>query len=333
MFKPLLAVIFAAFFAGSAFAAGPAQIWRLEITASQEGIVEVPEIDLLDSSDASVLDLIRSYTHEETAAVGAATWSISHNMGIQSKFSDVSIIAYDVDVVAPGEYYLNTNTMVLSYRSHLAWEEVEYFSGDPAPATPEIGDVWYSVVGDAFTQWDGGAWVAMTVSTTTAALPQPNAIEATSVTMVTGAGLPATGGAAANNDVEIVFPEPVVGAATIIGSSFDTVANDRPGDAIPPSELIPNRAAVVAFDGNAASWFKSRRAPTQRSPLALQYTFWVGDPSRYPNVAEYTITARKTETAPRSWQLMYWMDGGWKLADQQAGIKFEDGETKSFPID
>ena len=70
----------------------------------------------------------------------------------------------------------------------------------------------------------------------------------------------------------------------------------------------------------------------------MQYTYWVGDaqdpgassparqPGRWPNVVEYAITAPKKGTAPRSWRLMYWYQGGWKLADQQAAMRFEEVE-------
>jgi hypothetical protein len=331
MLKSLFAVVFTAFFTVSAFAAGPSQIWRLEVTSGEEGIVEITEIGLLDESDASVVDLIRTYTYEETAAIGSAAWSVSHNMSIQTKFSDVNVIAYDVDVVAPGTWYLITSTAVLNYRSHLSWDEVEYLTTDTPPASPELGDVYYSPSADLFYEYDG-VWNVLTVTSGTS-LPQPNMIEPTLVTKVPGVGGPAAGGPAANDVVDITFPEPVVGAATIMGSSFDNTAVNRPGEAIPPSELIPNRKGTVAFDGNTASWFKSSRAPTENNPLAIQYTYWVGDFNRFPTVSKYTISVRTTETAPRSWRLMYWEEGGWKKADQQAGIRFEDGETKTFDIE
>lgn len=327
MLKSLLAAAFTALFTASTFAAGPAQIWRLEVTAGAEDIVEISELQLMETSGGSnAVDLIRTFTFNETDPAGSATWSISHNLGVQQKLTSVDVIAYEVTTVAPGDYFYNTSSLVLSVRTNLGYDELEYVISETAPTTPEVGDIWFKSSTTEFSSWNGATWDLLTVTSTTSALPQPTAIDPDTTDIV----LDPLG---ENNTVELTFSQAVVGAATVRGISFDTPANDRPGVAIPPVEQLENRPGAAVFDNNTASWFKSVRAPTERNPLALQYTYWVGEPDRYPNVIEYSITVRTTETAPRSWRLMYWMDGGWKLADQQAGIRFEDGETKTFAVD
>ena len=168
---------------------------------------------------------------------------------------------------------------------------------------------------------------------TTGALPIPETITPDSISWIASAGLPSTGGNARNDVVEIDFPQSVVGAVTVRGPSFDMVSSNKPGTAVPVITGLENRPAAAAFDGNKGSWFKSRRAPTERSPLQLQYSFWVGDPTRYPNVVEYAVTAKNKETAPRSWKLKMYKDGRWVTIDQQAGMRFEEGETRVFSID
>lgn len=251
MFKSIIATI-AMLFATAAFAVGPSQIWRLEISASSEGgIVEVAEVGLLNSSDVNTTDLIRGYAFEET--VGSTTWTISHNLGIQTGKTSVDVVAVD-GLLAP--------------------------------------------------------------------------IEPVSVTIVD------------ENTVEVVFSEAATGTAGITGISFDSPAANMRGTDVPVIEFLENRPGAAAFDGNTGSKFKSAKAPTELAPLVLQYTFWIGDKAdpdamdegRWPNVTSYTITAPNKDTAPRSWKLFYWFDGQWKLADQKAAIRFENGETKTFDI-
>ena len=330
----VLAAIFA-LFTTAALAAGPSQQWRLEVSGTDEGVLEIAELELRTvKGGASVIDLFRNYTFEESNPVGSTTWSIAHNLGVQAKTTSVTIIANAVDVVAPGDWFHNTVALKLYQRTNLAYDEVEYVSGTTGgePLTPEVGDVFYDTLLTVFSQWDGALWQPITVTLTTGALPVPDKVEADTITKIAGAGLPATGGAAANDTVEITFPEPVVGAATVRGSSFDTPSANRPGVAVPVIEGLENRPAAAIFDGNKGSWFKSKRAPTLRSPIAIQYTYWVGDSSRFPNVVEYAITAKNKVTAPKSWILMMYKDGKWVQVDQQAAMRFEAGETRVFEV-
>lgn len=245
MLKKLIAAAFALAFTASSFAAGPAQIWRLEVTRAAEDIVEISEIELREAEGgANVTEMIRTYTHEQTPH--AAVWVVNHNQDLREDRSTVTVAAENVldEAVEPDS---------------ITWND--------------------------------------------------------------------------ENTMTIVFSVPVDGSMFLRGFTLDTPAANRPGIAVPVVEGIENRPAAAAFDKNMASWFKSKRAPTERSPLAIQYTYWVGEPTRFPNVVEYTITVRKATTAPQAWVLMYWEGAGWKKADQQAGIRFEDGETKTFAVD
>lgn len=334
MFKTITFAVLA-IFSSIVLAVGPSQQWRIDITGSESGNVEVAEIELREISGGnSVVDLFRNYTFEVTDPAGLATWSIPHNLGIQRNTMSVDVIAYAVDVVAPGDWFYNPNTYTLYKRTNLSYESVEYALGPTGgePTTPEVGDIFYDTLLLVFSQWDGAVWQSLTVTSTINALPIPNSVIADSIIYVLGTGLPATGGPSANNTVEITFPEVVVGAATIHGASFDMASTNRSGSAIPVIEGLENRPASAAFDGNKGSWFKSSRAPSENSPLSLQYTYWVGDPSRYPNVVEYTITAITKDSAPKSWKLQMYKDGQWITVDQKSAIRFENGETKVFTI-
>ncbi len=336
MFKTFVLALVFTVFSGVLWAAGPAQMFRFDITGAEEGIVEIAEIELRATpGGASVVDLFRNYTFEESTPAGAATWAITHNLGIQRRTGKVVVIANAVDVVAPGDNFVHTGTGVLSQRTNLTYVELEYVTGDTGeePATPEVGDIFYDNLLATFSQWDGAAWQPMTVTTTSSALPVPDSVEADSVTWLPSGALPAQGGAALNNDVEVTFSQPVVGAATVFGASFDTPGTNRPALAVPIIEGFERRPAAAAFDGNKASKLKSKRAPTFRSPMTIQYTFWVGDPSRYPSITEYAITAPKKLTAPKSWTVMMYKDGQWVQIDQQASMRFEDGETRVFSVD
>ncbi len=332
----VLAALFT-LFATMVWAAGPSQQWRLDITGAESGNVEVAEIELRTApGGASVTDLFRNYTFEESAPAGSLTWSLPHNLGTRIGTTDVTVFAYAVDVVAPGDWFYNTTTLELYQRNNLAYDMVSYTmvaTLGAEPASPEVGDVVLYSDTSQFAQWDSATWAIQSVTPTTAALPVPDEVAPTSITKVPGSGLPATGAANANNTVDIVFPQAVVGAASVRGASFDTPTAGRPVTAIPVIEHFERRAAAAAFDGNKGSWIKSKRAPSQRSPLTLQYTYWVGDPSRYPNVVEYTITAKTKDSAPKSWKLLMYKDGQWITVDQQAAIRFEDGETRVFTID
>ncbi len=335
--KIVFAALFAVLTTATAWAAGPAQMWRLDITGSESGAVEIAEMELRETAGgASVVDLFRNFTFEESAPAGAATWTITHSLGIQVKTAGVDVIAYAVDVVAPGDHFFIMATEVLSVRTALAYEEVEYTSGDTAsrPASPVDGQKYYNTQLGYFEYWNdtGGTWDPLVYSTVTA-LPIPDEVEPDTVTWLPSGALPAAGGPARNDAVEITFLEPVVGGATVTGASFDTPSTNRPGDAVPVIEGFERRPGAAVFDGNKASKFVSKRAPTFRSPLTVQYTFWVGDQSRYPNVVEYTITAPKKLHAPKSWTLMMYKDGQWVAVDQQAAMRFEDGETRVFSID
>lgn len=331
--KAFLSALLAAFIAFPVWAAGPAQQWQLEITGTDEGVAEVAEIELRTSPGGeSVLELFRNYTQDEPTA--SSTWTVNHNLGIQAIKSSVTIIAYAVDAVAPGDYFYNPNTGVLNVREVFAYVEVEFEEGPTSglPASPEVGDIYRDTDLTVFLEYDGAAWNPLTVTSTTGAMPVPDAVTADAVNWIASAGLPSGGGAARNDVTEIEFPQAVVGAVTVRGPSFDMVSTNRPGVAVPVITGLENRPGAAAFDGNKGSWFKSRRAPTMRSPLQLQYTFWVGDPTRYPNIVEYAITAKKKETAPRSWKLKMYKDGRWVTVDQQAGMRFEEGETRVFSI-
>ena len=350
---------------GIAWAAGPAQQWRWEFTGAEEGNLEVAEIEIrIVPGGDSVLELFRNYTHEVTDPAGMATWSIPHDLGVQRKTTSVAVIAYDVDVVAPGDYYYNTISRKLSVRDLYAYTEIDFWSGTIGatggePPTPALSEVFYNSDTDEFTQWNGAAWTPLTaevdqvfydatgdefykwdgatintfsVTQTASAFPVPNLIEPDTTTLVPGAGLPATGGPGANNTVVLEFPEPVVGGATIRGASFDTPATSKPGVAVPVIVGLENRPSAAAFDGNKGSWFRTKRAPTFRNPVQLQYTYWVGDPTRYPNVIEYAITAKSKEGAPKSWTFAMYKDGQWVQLDQQAAMRFEDGETRVFQV-
>jgi len=336
MFKNFVLAALFVLFTSPVWAVGPSQQWRLDITGAENGIVEVAEVELhTTEGGSSAIDLFRTFTYEESSPAGSTTWSIPHNLGIQLKTGSATIIANAVDVVAPGDWFYNPNTFELYQRTNLAYDSVDFVSGptNGEPANPEVGDVFFDNVLETFEQWNGFTWEALTVTSTTSALPVPDSVTPTSVTFVPAAGVPATGGPAANNTVEIVFPEAVVGAATIRGASFDTPSSNKPGTAVPIIEGFENRPAAAAFDGNKGSWFKSNRAPTLNSPLSLEYTYWVGDPSRYPNVVEYAITAVNKDSAPKNWKLMMNKDGAWVTVDQQSSIRFDDGETRTFSVE
>ena len=365
MFKNFVFAAFLLLVTGVAMAAGPAQQWRWEFTGAEEGVLEVAEIEIRAAPGGeSVMELFRNYTHEVTDPAGMSTWSIPHDLGVQRKTVSVAVIAYDVDVVAPGAYFYNTISKKLSVRDIYAYTEVDFLSGTIGttgnePPTPDIAEVFYNTDTAEFTQWNGSAWTPLTVEVdsvfydatgdefhkwdgatinlfavtqTSSALPVPNQIEPDTTTIVPGAGLPATGGPGANNTVELVFPENVIGGATIRGASFDTPVTNRPGVAVPVIVGLEKRASAAAFDGNKGSWFKSKRAPTFRNPLTLQYSYWVGDPDRYPNVVEYAITAKSAEGAPKSWTFSMYKEGQWIQLDQQAAMRFEDGETRVFTV-
>ena len=334
MFKTLIAAAVTLLISLPLLAAGPSQQWRLDITGSEGGIVEVAEIELRSTAGGeNVTDLIRTYTFEETSAGGLSTWAFSHNLGVQRLRTEADIVAFAVDVVAPGDWFFNPDTDILNQRTHLQYIEVEFEVSETAPVDPELGDVYYDPTPGDFYEYDG-SWTPITVTSQTTPLPQPDIIEADTVTFTPAPAFPvAGGGPAATNDAEITFPQNVVGAVTITGISFDTPANNRPGVAVPVIELLDNRAAAAAFDNNKGSWFKSRRGPTFRSPLTLQYTYWVGDPDSYPTVVEYAITAKNADSAPQSWTFMHYKDGQWVQLDQQAGIRFEDGQTRVFSVE
>jgi len=331
MLKTLIAAAFALLITIPAFAAGPSQMWRLEVTGTDEGVLEISEIGLhAVAGGDSVTDLIRNHTFEESNPAGATSWSIPHNLGIQHKTASVTIYAYAVDVVAPGDYYYNDVTQILNVRDVLQYTELDFVSGPTGgePTTPEIDDIFYDNQLLAFAKWDGNLWIPLLVTVENGVLPQPDVVEADTIDIVNGTG-PLLG---VNDSVEITFPESVVGAVTTRGFSFDTPAVNRKGSAVPVIEGLENRPSAAAFDGNKGSYFKSKRVPTERNPLALQYTYWVGDPARYPNIVEYSITAKDTETGPKSWKLMMNVEGQWITVDQQSGYRFEDGETRVFPI-
>ena len=367
MFKNFVLAAVLAVFTGLAIAAGPAQIFRIDITGAEDGVVEIADIEFrATAGGASLVDLFRNYTFEEASPAGATTWSITHSLGIQVKTAEVTYIANAVDVVAPGDYFHHTGTGVLSVREPLAYVEVDYITAASGPTgsepgSPVAGDFYYDTTLGEFTQFNGAAWashhapvddevyydtiaagfniwaatvwVPLTPTATTSALPIPDSVTADTITWLPSGALPAAGGPALNNDVELTFPQAVVGAATIRGASFDTPGSNRPASAVPIIEGFERRPAAAVFDGNKASKLKSKRAPTFRSPMQIQYTFWVGDPSRYPNIVEYTITAPKQLSAPKSWTVMLYIDGQWVQVDQQAAMRFEDGETRVFSID
>jgi len=342
MIKNFVLAAFMLLITSPLWAAGPSQMWRLEVTGSEDGILEISEIELREAAGgSSATELFKNYTFEVTDPAGLTAWSINHNLGVQRKKAKVDVIAYDVDVVAPGDYYHNENLHILSLRTHLSYDEIEFIEGltGGEPISPEIGDVFYDTQLQLFSEWDGAVWIVFTPTVENGALPQPNSIEADSVdntdvlVFIPGPPTQATGGTGANFVVELAFSEAVVGAATVRGASFDSPSVNQPGVSVPVIEGYERRASAAAFDGNKGSWFKSSRAPTERTPIAIQYTYWVGDPTRYPNIVEYAITAKEKDSAPKSWKLMMYKDGGWSTVDQQASIRFEDGETRVFSID
>ena len=93
MLKQITIFLVAMLFATAVFAVGPGQIWRLEITASNSDLVEIAELDLLDENEDSVIDFKRTFSFEEANPAGAATWNISHNLGIQRNSASVDTIA------------------------------------------------------------------------------------------------------------------------------------------------------------------------------------------------------------------------------------------------
>lgn len=243
MFKKLLtmAMLLAT---TTAFAAGPSQIWRLEVSQTEEGTAEIAEIEIAATpGGANLTDLIRTYSHTESVA--ATVWTVVHNLDVQMKMTDITVAGVD---------------------------------GALDPLTP------------------------------------------TDITIID------------TNTVQVTFAEVATGDVFVYGISFDTPATNKTGQSIPPVNQIENRASAAAFDNNKATWYKSDRAPSANNPLVLQYTFWLGDNSRFPNVVEYRITAKNAETAPKSWRFMYWNKTQWELAGQVAGAKFKDGETKTYTI-
>lgn len=132
------------------------------------------------------------------------------------------------------------------------------------------------------------------------------------------------------NRVTLTFSEAIAGAATIKGVSLNTPAADTSGRDVPPVEGLENRVGSAAFDNNSASWYVTNRAPTISKPVHVQYTFWIGDKLTWPNIVEYSVTAKKGLKAPATWTLEYYKDGKWVLLDQRAGQRFDDGETKAF---
>lgn len=366
MFKNFILAAFLAIATSVVLAAGPSGQWQFIITGAESGNVEISEIELRTTDGgASVIDLFRKYDFEEANPAGNTTWSIAHNLGSKAKDTKVTVVAYAVGTPAVGDYYLATDTSILSQRGSIAWVELDYISGTTGatgsePATPVVGQFYYDTTLVGFTQWNGGAWApyeyaadgmfydtvgdafskwdgtsvltAVTVTEITGALPEPTEIEPTSITMEPNTGLPATGGPATNNTVTVVFPSAAVGMATIRGPSFDMPSINRPSVAVPLIEGFEKRSAAAVFDGNKGSWLVTERAPTFRSPATIQYTYWVGDPSRYPTVVEYAITAKTKNSAPKSWTVRMYKDGKWEQVDQQAAIRFEDGETRVFEI-
>lgn len=255
MFKFLIATI-AMLFTAAAFAVGPSQMWRLEVTKSAEnGIVEISEIELLNASDESTTDLLRNFTHEES--VGATVWTIEHNLAIQPSKTSVDVVAVDTSLET---------------------------------ITPD------------------------------------------DITIVD------------KNTILVTFASDATGIALINGVTFDSPLVNKRGNAVPSVEFLEDRPAAAIFDGNAASKFKSSKAPTTKDPLVFEYIFWIGDMAdpngltpeavagRWPNVVKYTIQVPNKATAPSAWKLLYWKDGKWNLADQQAAQRFDDGEKKTFEV-
>jgi len=245
MFKKILLAAFITLITSPVFAA-EGLIWSLDIYGAtaqtnpeKQGIVEIAEVKLLDEDDVNVTNLTNTYAH--TQSVGATSWTVTHNQGLQ-----------DVDVT------------VVSV---------------PADTPYDI-----TIVDEDSLTIDFGI-----VSTT--------------------------------------------GTAAVVGSTFDFPSANRPGTAVPEIQFFENRPAAAAFDGLAASYFKSTTTPSATRPLTLQYSYWIGTADNLPDVKSYSITVISRATSPTTWRLRYYKDGAWHLADQQAGIYFADGETRTFEIE
>ena len=385
MFKKLFALV-ALLSTSVVFAAGPSQIWRLEITAAEEGVVEIAELELIDRNGQNVVDLIRTYTHEQT--VGSNAWTVSHNLNVQTKMTSGDVQAVkstpqwidqvttesssqpDTSTSEVGDFWFDTNNNNLKTFNGVVFYEVlliDYTVADIAardaltPTNREVARVLDSdgsgtqAVYQFFDNGIASDWIEVQSPTATMDTVAPVSPIDGTIWYDTANSLvkiweveadiePTSFVPLDENTVQVTFDEPATGTAFVRGISFDTPAADKPGKGLPPVEGIENRPAATVFDNNKSTWFKSTRAPTANNPLAVQYTFWVGsasdrfefagEDSQFPEVVEYRITARDTESAPRAWRLMFWKEGQWHTAHSVATAKFfEKNLTNSYDIE
>lgn len=364
MFKNFVLAVLLVLFTSPVLASEASQMWRLEVFSSETDIVEIAEIQLRTTAGGSNVTQLFVPPISHTQSVASDTWTITHGRGDAAATATAGVDELEaflgVDPFTDGDPVpgfpteiakitmdkSDPNETIITFTNSIDSEDhaiIGVFSTPPQRFTI-AGDhtshftagLVYTVSG--FGNANDGDYTASLVSYEI--IPDETRIEVVEPIPLPGlAGIPII--------THPVAPITYATTGTYLNTakSKDTPTTGSKITAVPVILGFERRPEAAAFDNNLGSKIKSDRAPTFRSPLILQYTFWVGDapdpgnaaPAReagsWPNVVEYAITAPKKNNAPKSWRLMYWKAGGWKLADEQAAMRFEDGETRVFATD